>query len=392
MPRRGKGPRLWFQPGRRDRNGYIDAGVWTIRDGRIKRRLGLGEGADQSALEDALADYIRAKRKIPRERDRHPAEVMIADVLSIYAEDVAPHQERPREVAARLGRLVDFFGTKRLDQLNAKLCAAYVAARGSVSAARRELEDLRSAVRHHWKAGMCLALTPVVLPERGESRVRWLRREEAARLLLAAYRYREVQKGCATGRRALAHVARFILVGLYTGTRAGAICGAALEPTDGKGWVDLEAGVFYRRAIGRRETKKRQTSIRIPPRLLCHLRRWARLGISMRYVVEWNGRPVDRINKGFRSARRLAGLGADVVPHTLRHTCATWLALRHVPIHEICGFLGMTRETFERVYGHHHPDFQASAVNALSGQVSDSYAATKRERSSSKVVKLHGNR
>jgi integrase len=80
----------------------------------------------------------------------------------------------------------------------------------------------------------------------------------------------------------------------------------------------------------------------------------------MRYVVEWNGRPVDRINKGFRSARRLAGLGADVVPHTLRHTCATWLALRHVPIHEICGFLGMTRETFERVYGHHHPDFQAS--------------------------------
>jgi hypothetical protein len=165
-------------------------------------------GAEKGAL---IADDGRVM--IRAERDRHPAEVMIADVLSIYAEDVAPHQERPREVAARLGRLVDFFGTKRLDQLNAKLCAAYVAARGSVSAARRELEDLRSAVRHHWKAGMCLALTPVVLPERGESRVRWLRREEAARLLLAAYRYREVQKGCATGRRALAHVARFILVG-----------------------------------------------------------------------------------------------------------------------------------------------------------------------------------
>src|SRR5277367_5377750 len=114
MPRRGRGPRLWFQPGRRDRNGYIDAGVWTIRDGPIKRRLGLGAGADQSALEDALADYIHAKRKVPRDRDRHPAEVMIADVVSIYAEDVAPHQERPKEVAARLGRLLDFFGAKRL--------------------------------------------------------------------------------------------------------------------------------------------------------------------------------------------------------------------------------------------------------------------------------------
>jgi integrase len=392
MPRRGKGPRLWFQPGRRDRNGYIDAGVWTIRDGRIKRRLGLGAGADQSALEDALAEYIRSKRKIPRERDRHPAEVMIADVLSIYAEDVAPRQGRLKEVAARLGKLLDFFGIKRLDQLNAKLCAAYVSARGSISAARRELEDLRSAVRHHWKSGMCLALTPVVLPERSESRMRWLRRGEAARLVLAAHRYREIQKGFATGRRSLSHVARFILVGLYTGTRAAAICGAALVPTPGKGWVDLEAGVFYRRSIGRRETKKRQTPIRIPPRLLCHLRRWVRLGISKRYVVEWNGKPVKRINKGFRSARRLAGLGEDVVPHALRHTCATWLAQRRVPIHEICGFLGMTRETFERVYGHHHPDFQASVVNAFSGQISDSYAATKRERTPSKVVKFHGNR
>jgi integrase len=392
MPRRGRGPRLWFQPARRDRNGYIDAGGWTIRDGSTKLRLGLGPDTDRSALDGALVDYLHAKRKIPRDRDRHPAEVMIADVISIYAEDVAPRQERPKEVAARLGKLLDFFGTRRLDELNAKLCAAYAAGRGSVSAARRELEDLRSAVRHHWQAGLCLSLTPVVLPDRGESRVKWLRREEAARLLLAAYRYREVQKGFATGRRSLAHVARFILVGLYTGTRAGAICGAALAPTVGRGWVDLEAGVFYRRSIGRRETKKRQTPIRVPPRLLCHLRRWARLGISKRYVVEWNGGPVKRINKGFRSARRLARLGEDVVPHSLRHTCATWLAQRGVPIHEICGFLGMTRETFEQVYGHHHPDFQASAVNALSGQLSDRYVATKREQASSKVRKLHGNR
>jgi hypothetical protein len=150
MPRRGRGPRLWFQPARRDRKGHLDAGGWTIRDGRIKRRLGLGADADQSALDDALADYLNAKRKTPRDRDRDPSQVVIADILSIYAEDVAPRQERRKEVAARLSRLLDFFGTKRLDQLNAKLCTAYVAARGYTSAARRELEDLRSAVRHHW--------------------------------------------------------------------------------------------------------------------------------------------------------------------------------------------------------------------------------------------------
>ena len=72
------------------------------------------------------------------------------------------------------------------------------------------------------------------------------------------------------------HVARFILLGLYTGTRHGAICRAALMPTIGRGHVDLERGVFYRRAEGERETKKRQPPIRLPNRLLAHLRRWER--------------------------------------------------------------------------------------------------------------------
>ena len=36
-----------------------------------------------------------------------------------------------------------------------------------------------------------------------------------------------------------------------------------------------------------------------------------------------------------------------------------------VPVHEICGFLGMTEEMFNRVYGHHHPDYQSRAVHAL---------------------------
>jgi hypothetical protein len=111
MPRKGRGHRLWFQPARRDRNGYLDAGVWTIRDGPIKRRLGRGAGADKSALEAALAGYILAK--IPRERDRHPDEIIIADVLDLCGGSCPRHQ-RPREVA-----------TRGLDQLNAKLCTAY---------------------------------------------------------------------------------------------------------------------------------------------------------------------------------------------------------------------------------------------------------------------------
>jgi hypothetical protein len=39
---------------------------------------------------------------------------------------------------------------------------------------------------------------------------------------------------------------------------------------------------------------------------------------------------------------------------------------RGVPKWEAAGFLAMTEETLERVYGHHHPDYQRNAADALS--------------------------
>lgn len=39
---------------------------------------------------------------------------------------------------------------------------------------------------------------------------------------------------------------------------------------------------------------------------------------------------------------------------------------RGVTIWDAAGFLGMSRETLERVYGHHHPDFLRAAAEALS--------------------------
>jgi integrase len=42
-------------------------------------------------------------------------------------------------------------------------------------------------------------------------------------------------------------------------------------------------------------------------------------------------------DKAFRSVRADAGLGADVVPHVLRHTAITWTAQQGILKHEICG-------------------------------------------------------
>jgi integrase len=360
MPQRGKGARLWLQPA----SGGEPA-TWVIRDGKLKRRIGCRKD-ETSKAERALARYIEEKYESPRTR-RDPSEIKIAEVIALYVDDVVSQHARPKETAARLGRILDFFDQGTLAGLTKGACKKYAEKRDKIAAARRELSDLNAAVRHHWAENRCTVLTPVILPgRRGIPRSRWLTRKEAAALLRACWRYREIQKGHEAGRRSLRHVARFILVGLYTGTRAGAICGAAMLPALGRGWVDLEAGVFYRRAQDAKVNNKRQPTVRIPPRLLAHMRRWHHKGISTKAIIEWNGAPVKRINKAFRSACSVAGLGKDVVPHTLRHTCATWLAQAGVPVHQICGVLGMTEEMFQDVYGHHHPDYQSQAVNALS--------------------------
>jgi integrase len=217
-------------------------------------------------------------------------------------------------------------------------------------------------------------LVRVSLPPKGEARDRWLNRKEAAALIWHCWTYREKQtihagsaKGrpVVTDRRPLRHVARFILIGLYTGTRAGAIATASPYAEQGRSFVDLERGIFYRKPIGKRATKKRQTPAPIPPRLLAHMRRWKERKLIANCFVEFNGKPVASVKRGFRTAVGLAKLPGRVTPHTLRHTAATWLMQRGVPIWEAAGFLGMSPEVLQDTYGHHHPDFLQRAAAAI---------------------------
>ena len=212
------------------------------------------------------------------------------------------------------------------------------------------------------------------LPPKGEARDRWLTRSEAAALIWHCWRYRErrtVHSGMSKGnpmntnRRPLRHIARFILIGLYTGTRAGAIASASPYAEPGCSYVDLECGIFYRKPIGKRATKKRQPPAPIPPRLLAHLRRWKERKLIATCFVEFNGKPVASVKKGFKSAAELASLGGKVTRHTLRHTAATWLMQRGVPVWEAAGFLGMSPEVLQETYGHHHPDYLRGAAVAI---------------------------
>jgi integrase len=387
MPRPAKGARLWLRPEERNPDGTLrKRAVWVIRDG--SRKISTGCAAkDRTLAERALGDHLADKYQPTRVHGRRPSEILIADVLTIYLTDVAPRHAREDETKQRVLTLDGWWGERTLADVNGANCRAYVAHRTAqplkaakpattgtaarmvtAAAARRELEDLRAAINYHRREGLCAEIVSVILPARGNARERWLTRSEAARLLMAAWRAKQVMRDKHTRRAVGRHVARFILVGLYTGTRSSAICGAALMPTIGRGHVDLEQGMFYRQAIGRRQTKKRQPPVKLPPRLLAHLRRWQRHGLAKRAVVEWNGKAVESVRKGFEAAVRAARLGAEVTPHVLRHTCATWLMQKGVNLWDAAGFLGMTVQQLEQGYGHHHPDYQEEAVAALGGQ------------------------
>ena len=411
MPRESKGIRLWLEPEERDGDGrLVRRAAWVIRNGTRKVRTGRTRD-DREGAERALAAYITAQYQVPRERGRHPSQILVLDVLNIYLADVAKNHAKPEETKQRILTLANFWQPYTLSDVNGTRCREYVAWRVgqpwksskpertgrparlvTEAAARRELEDLRSAINYHRGEGLCSEIISVVLPEKSPPHEVWLSRSEAARMIWAAYCAKQVMYDKATERYVGKHIARFILVGLYTGTRHAAICGGAFQPAIGRGYVDLERGVFYRRAKGARETKKKQPPVRLPDRLLAHLRRWQRLGIAKHAVVEWNGKPVRSVRKGFAAAVKAAAIQKRVTPHTLRHTSATWAMQNGADLWETAGFLGMTVEMLESRYGHHHPDFQRQAADAITnrapGQNRDRNTVNKARRTSPNVTKI----
>ncbi len=375
-----KGIRLWLRPAR---EGH--AATWIIRDG--SRQISTGcFGAEIEAANEALGEYIKRQYKPERASDKDPSQIPVADILLLYLDEkVGPEPDKSdpqdEKIRGRARKLSAFFGGTVLSDINKAKCKEYVAERMreqtaaenervkksgktprkiTAAAARRELEDLRAAINHFFSDDLIPPKVNIWLPDKSDPRERWLTESEAAKWLWTAWRKTQAMpKG---GRRYVSrHIAKFALVGLYTGTRAAAICGAAIRPTVGRGYVDLERGVFYRRPPGTKESSKRQPSVKLPDKLLAHIRRWARLGLCENCVVEWEGEPVKRVSKGFRAVSVAAGLH-DVTPHTLRHTAISWALQRGTKRFDVADYFGVSEKVIERTYGHHDPEHHAEVT------------------------------
>lgn len=358
MPRKRSPARLWIEkrPGRKP--------IWHILDKGRKISTGLFE-EQRKAAEQVLAAYIESQHRAGGERSA--VKVSVAEVLAYYVQEHVPTVARPDVIDRSIPALTEWWRGKSIADIKKSSCRRYVTWRTgkdetnrnpdpkSEDTARRDLVVLEAAVNFYHDEFILSAVPNVTKPPKAETSGDWITRSQAAVLLWFAWRRKKAR-----------HLARLILIMLYTGTRPGAALKLRWIPSGKGGWIDVENGRIYRRAQGAIETKKRQPSSAIHWRLLPHLRRWKKkdeiAGIDL--VVHFYGEPILRVAKGWQELRKATGLPSWVIPYTCRHSAATWQMQAGTDLFQAAGLLGMSVEMLRKVYGHHHPDFQSEAAQA----------------------------
>ena len=330
------------------------SGIYVIIDGdkRTSTRT-----RDRMEAEGKLAEYKIQQHAEPAETaSTHPATVTVNDVLKYYAHYHLPHIVSQQRRLDAIARLEETIGSLTIDKLNGATCRYFIEERGvSDGTVRLELGALQAAINFCVREGILDHAKKLPLPKKPASRTRWLERDEAAKLLCAAWMNKRSR-----------HLARFILIALYTGTRTTNILNLKWKPHANGGWIDTENGLLYRETAGAMKTNKRAPTIPIPRRLLPHLKRWEKLDAAKgrEWVIEYAGKSVASLKKTWANTVDSAGID-PVNKHDLRHTCASWLMQSGNDIWKSAKYLGMSPQILEDVYGHFHPNHLRDIANTF---------------------------
>lgn len=334
-----------------------EAGKWRT----FERSTGCGLGEKVEA-ERKLGEYLISRRDPRPSGPRDPAAFAIADALSLYMTEHAPHVAAPKRIGYAVARLLPFWGGSMVGDITGNTCRGYVKSRckdslHTAATARRELAVLRAAARHCEREGYLTRAPNVQLPAVRQKNCRVYSRQELAAIIRSARR--EPRCKC--------HLAMFILLAAYTGKRSAAIRSLQWRPnTDGDGWVDVEAGMIH---WGYSGTKKRRGDpTPIPKPLLVLLRLRARRGGKYVLTTPYSGgKASGPFKTAWKSALARAGVPHGRM-HDLRHTAASNLLCRGVPDWLAAKYLGMSVETLRRTYGHLIPGALDGAAKAVGGK------------------------
>ena len=348
----------------------------AVSRGKIIKRTWTWQGHKRVAyVFDVIVDGVRERKQFPtraeaqaaldarREEAKNPRpEIPTLGLGEALTQFLALKARKPsvRQYRRIAEHLKGVFGADTpLVAIDAERISAYKAQRLatkrgerhlSPAAINRPLAVLRHLLRlaRKWKK---LAEVPEFEMEKERGRLRWLRPEEAVRLLDAC---REARNP------ALTDIVEF---SLFTGVRQGEALGLTWDRVErARGVVRLE------------ETKNGE-------RRDVHLSANADAVLARRWRPEAEGYVFGTRNwNTFRTAWENAVERAkltDLRFHDLRHTCASWLVQQGRPLKEVQEVLGHKTLTMTLRYAHLAPDNLRAAVSSLDGILS---RATAQER------------
>lgn len=291
----------------------------------------------------AKAEEQRLRAKSHEYKTRQQTDCTVAAVLAEYLEPRLT--ARSRSTARNLARLADHWA----GDLTGATLHDYIRQRQAEgvqpATINRELAFLSAAINAHNRAHATQIPNPITGLKTREppGRLRWLTRTEYAALVQAAAPRPALQD--------------YIILSVQTGMRRGELLALTWDRVDfTHGLITLDAT----------HTKTRTGRvIPVNPDARAALER--RAAACRNAWVFCSGKtdgPLTDLKKSFATACRRAGL-VDVTPHTLRHTCASWLVQAGIPLYEVARLLGHSAITTTQRYAHLAPDHLRAAVDAL---------------------------
>lgn len=281
--------------------------------------------------------------------------MVFEDVVGIYLA-AKSHRSKQRDLYS-LKRLQPYFGGRKMMSLRRADVRRYVIDRQAEgvleSTIQRELRFFSAAINfvriEHDRPDLP---NPVVRLGLGvaSSRVRWISKQEADALIVAAGRF---------ARRP--HLQNFVKLALHTGCRKNELL--KLE------WsrIDFERRVLQLEPESTKNGKRRVVPLNDEAlSTLLSQREWVRCYVpKSRWVFAVaSGNRLTTLQKGFRAACERAGIDNFRI-HDLRHTFASWLVMAGVSLYVVKDLLGHSSITVTERYAHLAPHVGRSAVQLL---------------------------
>lgn len=336
--------------------GFVDGKRRRKKVERATRK----EVADEiAALKKQQAQGVDLKSKQPTVRDH----------CLPWLDNIFALKARPKSVETYRQMFVyhifPAIGTMRVKDVNHRKVQALVAAMHKADYADKTIGLVRAAGRQAWAAAMKEGLTDtnpfqgLTLPSGGGKKAVFLTVEQAKAFLLAA-------------RGDRLEVALRLLLSL--GMRRGEVCGLRWGVD-----VDLVAGTLTVNGTlqyipghglewGEPKTDAGRRSFKLPPSLLAALtwhkkqqdRERAQMGARWKdsgyvFCSTTTGGPLNSNNlyNSFKRAAALAGLPNEASPHSLRHSCASFLHAEGASVKKISSYLGHANTTItNNIYVH----------------------------------------